>query len=92
MPAVEVDILDEAQPRLIVGDLPDEEGIGIPAVEDVADVEDDGLDCGRGAQSAVIAGEVWSPPLIRGCRLRWHDDGGRQPWRALKRRLVLLMT
>ena len=42
VPAVEVDILDEAQARLIVGDLADEEGFGIPAVEDVADVEDDG--------------------------------------------------
>ena len=42
VPAIEVDLLDEAQPRLVVGDLPDEEGIGIPAVEDVADVEDDG--------------------------------------------------
>ena len=28
VPAVEVDILDEAQPRLVVGDLPDEEGSG----------------------------------------------------------------
>ena len=30
------------QARLVVGDLPDEESVGIPAVEDVADVEDDG--------------------------------------------------
>ena len=67
VPAIEVDILDEAQARLIVGDLPDEEGVGIPAVKDVADVEDDG------ASSAGHARE-------------------RQPWRALKRRLVLLMT
>ena len=42
VPAVEVDILDELQPRRVVGDLPDQEGVGIPAVEDVADVEDDG--------------------------------------------------
>ena len=48
VPAVEVDVLDEAQARLIVGDLPDEEGFGIPAVEDVADVEDDGGRRSRG--------------------------------------------
>ena len=42
VPAVEIDIVDEAHPRLVVGDLPDEEAVGIPAVEDVADVEDDG--------------------------------------------------
>jgi hypothetical protein len=37
--------------------------VGVPTVEDVADVEDDG-----------------------------DGPAGRQPWRALKRRLVLLMT
>jgi hypothetical protein len=42
VPAPQVDILDEAQARLVVGELPFEEGFGIPAVEDVADVEDDG--------------------------------------------------
>ena len=64
MPAVEIGVLDEAQARVIVGDLPGEECIGIPTVKDVADIEDDG---GR--------------RLAKG-----------QPWRALKRRLVLLMT
>jgi hypothetical protein len=42
VPPVEVDIVDEAQPSLVIGDLPDEEAVGIPAVEDVADVENDG--------------------------------------------------
>jgi hypothetical protein len=62
VPREEVDILDEAQDGLVIGELPREEGLGIPAVEDVAEVEDDGFRC-------VV-----------------------QPWRALKRRLVLLMT
>ena len=65
VPAVEVDSSMNSQARRIVGDLPDEEGVGIPAVKDVADVEDDGA-------STVTRGD--------------------QPWRALKRRLVLLMT
>jgi hypothetical protein len=43
VPAPQVDILDKAQARLVVGDLPFEKGFGIPAVEDVADVEDDGF-------------------------------------------------
>jgi hypothetical protein len=64
VPAVKVGFFDKAQARLIVGDLPGEECVGIPTVKDVADIEDDG-----------------------GRRLA---DG--QPWRALKRRLVLLMT
>jgi hypothetical protein len=42
VPAPQVDVLDEAQARLIVGDLPLEEGLGIPTVKDVADVEDGG--------------------------------------------------
>ena len=57
VPAVEVDILDEAQARLIVGDLPDEEGVGIPAVEDVADVEDDG------GGLIVVTPAEWKPPI-----------------------------
>ena len=48
VPAVEIGILDEAQARRVIGDLPDEKGIGIPAVEDVADVEDDGGDSHAG--------------------------------------------
>lgn len=63
VPAIKVDVPDEAQALVIVRDLADEETIGIPAVKDVADVE--------------------------------YDGGGRgfdQPWRALKRRFVLLMT
>ena len=62
MPAVEIGFLDEAQSLGIVRDLADEEAVGIPAVKDIADVEDDG----RNARA--------------------------QPWRALKRRFVLLMT
>ena len=62
VPVPQVDILDEAQPRLIVSYLFDQKAVRIPAVEDVAAVEDDCL------------------------------SGGGQPWRALKRRLVLLMT
>ena len=42
MPFPQADILDEAQTRLILGQLPREEAFRIPAVEDVADVEDDG--------------------------------------------------
>lgn len=45
VPVPQADIVDEFQPRRIVRDLPDEEGIGIPAVKDVADVEDDGRRC-----------------------------------------------
>ena len=37
VPAPEVDILDEAKPRLVLGNLPGEEAFGVPAVEDVAD-------------------------------------------------------
>jgi hypothetical protein len=42
VPVPQTDILDELEARGVVRDLADEEGIGIPAVEDVADVEDDG--------------------------------------------------
>ena len=97
VPAVDIDILDEAEARFIVGELADDEGIGVPAVEDVADVEDDGggalirhpgLDPGsrnRSVRESSIA--VCIDPDFR------QDDGVcRQPWRALKRRLVLLMT
>jgi hypothetical protein len=42
VPPVEVDVVDEAEPRLVLRDLPYEEAVGIPAVKDVADVEDDG--------------------------------------------------
>ena len=52
VPAVKVDILDESQALGIVGDLPDEEGIGIPAVKDVADIEDDG----RGVRAQISPG------------------------------------
>ena len=42
VPGPEVDVLDESEARLIVGKLPGEKGFGVPAVKDVADVEDDG--------------------------------------------------
>ena len=64
MPGPQVGVLDEPEALRVVGDLPDEESVRIPAVQDVADVEDDGGGSGD----------------------------ARQPWRALKRRLVLLMT
>lgn len=47
VPAPQIDILDEAQARRVVGDLALEEGFGIPAVKDVADVEDGGRDRGQ---------------------------------------------
>jgi hypothetical protein len=62
VPFPQADLVDEAQARLVLGQLPGEEAFGIPAVKDVADVEDDG------------------------------GDARAQPWRALKRRLVLLIT
>ena len=64
VPFPKADILDELEPLPVFGDLADEEAFGIPAVKDVADIEDDGGRC--------------------------RADG--QPWRALKRRFVLLMT
>jgi hypothetical protein len=42
VPAPQVDVLDEAKPGLVLGNLAGEEAVGIPAVKDVADVEDDG--------------------------------------------------
>ena len=68
MPGVEVDILDEPQPRLVVGDLADEEAVGIPAVEDVADVEDDGVigeERGFYPPSTVRAEPVEALPVFR---------------------------
>jgi hypothetical protein len=63
VPFPQSDVGDEAEPSLVLGELAGEEALGVPPVEDVADVEDDG---GRSFAA--------------------------QPWRALKRRLVLLMT
>jgi hypothetical protein len=87
LPAIEIGIGDETQPRRIVGDLPREEAFGIPAVKDVADIEDD---CG-GLFGAGRSAPFAARPGLRS-NLAKRRIGGRQPWRALKRRFVLLMT
>ena len=46
----DVDLLDEAHACVVVSDLADEKGIGIPPVKDVADVEDDS---GRGRRRSA---------------------------------------
>ena len=95
VPAPQVDILDEAQPRLVLGELPGEEGFGIPAVEDVADVEDDGGGPGHARRPSERTGSACRRPALH-CSgspaFAGNDGSSRQPWRALKRRLVLLMT
>ena len=63
MPLLGADIAQEYVQRLIIADEAPVEDLGVPVVQDVADVEDNGN--------------------------RPHQD---QPWRALKRRFVLLMT
>jgi hypothetical protein len=64
VPLPKIGVFDEFQARFVVPDLANQKSVGIPAVENVADVEDDGGRLGRRIQ----------------------------PWRALKRRFVLLMT
>ena len=44
VPIPQADVVDEAHARRIVRDLANEEAVGIPAVQDIADVEDDGRD------------------------------------------------
>ena len=49
----------------IVGDLPDEEGFGIPAVEDVADVEDDGGDGAHVVIASAAKQSSWIAASLR---------------------------
>src|SRR5688500_5573021 len=67
VPLPQADIVDKAHPRLVVGDLADQEAVRVPAVEDVADVEDDGVRGGGASAHAVIASAAKQSRMLLDC-------------------------
>jgi hypothetical protein len=68
VPAEKVGFFDEPQPRIVVGDLPDEEAVWIPAVKDIADVEDDGSRSQSHAKNVIASAAKQSSPTDKA---RW---------------------